>query len=64
MKSTEYDNVEILGILSNSSFHKVLESVENLLGDNKVKDFKVIGYEGKRRRSVIEGYSMLFFFQL
>lgn len=50
MKSSDDDNVEILSTLSNSSFHKV-------------KDSRVIGYDGKRSR-VTEGYSMLCIFQL
>lgn len=41
------NNDETAGILSKSSFHEMLESVENLLGGKKVKDFRVIGYEGK-----------------
>lgn len=47
IKSTVDDNVEIMGILSNSSFHSVLGPVENLSGDDKMKDFRVIGYDGK-----------------
>lgn len=41
------DNDEIVGIFSKSSFYEMLEFVENLLGGKKVKDFRVIGYEGK-----------------
>lgn len=62
IKSTDDDDVEIMGIPSNSRFYSGLGSVENLLGDDKVKDFRVIGYGGERRCRVTEGYSMLCFF--
>ena len=50
------------GITSGSIFCKVLESIENVLGGKKVKDFRVIDYEGKMRSRAAEGYSVLCFF--
>lgn len=55
IKATEGANEETVDIFSKSSFHKVLHSVENLLGGNKVKDFRLISYQGKMRSRVAEG---------
>ena len=53
-----------MGIFNKSSSYKVLQSVENLLGGKKVKDFRVNGYEGKMRSKVAEGQSAVCSFWL
>lgn len=63
-KATDGDNEETTDILSESSFHKVLQCVENFLGGKKVQDFRLISSQGEMRSRPAEGQSVPCFFQL